>query len=76
MEKSFLCPKCRSINVRVQLSDGTLLKSLGNKLEVEARGPSARPGDSLRFENAKTRSLDCKFEFLPKYLDQGDVVHG
>ena len=71
MEKLFICPKCKSENVRVFLKDGTKLKSIGKKLAVEEKFSDL----PYVFNEAMTYCLDCKFEFQPKCLEESDVVN-
>lgn len=72
MEKLFVCPKCRSENVRVYLRDGTILKSLRNKLTLDPSNESDLA--NLDLITPVTRCLECKFEFSPKCLEPSDIV--
>ena len=72
MEKSFICPKCKSENVRVNLKDGTVLKSLGNKLTVDS---SNKPlNNNFDLKSPLTICLECKLEFSPKCLQESDII--
>ena len=74
MVKSFLCPKCSSQNIKVLLSDGTILESLGSKLKLASKEKTSNNRSMIEFKGAITQCLECRFEFYPKCLVQDDVV--